>query len=289
MSLTRARALFGLAGLLLAGSTAGQSVGVPLAPEYLSEPSRSAPEPAPQIGPESVSAEGRASVEPGERDGGSVRVLLKAPRETTLSSQMEGRIVETPLGLGEAFEKGDLLIRFDCENRESQLAISTAEKEKARKTFESKKKLRHLDAVSDLDVALARADLERARAQLRQSRNRVSNCEIRAPYKGRVVKVHANQYEVVSPSTELMDIVETGELKLQALVPSTWLVWLEEGHAFDVHVDELDESVSAEVEAIGSRVDPVSQTISIRARIVDPVPGLLPGMSGDAQFERPDG
>lgn len=282
MSVTPLRPWLLLLALIWPLLSAAQSLAVPLAPEYLPErqasgaPTRERPAPA-------------EAVEASERDGGTVRVLLKAPRETTLSSEMEGRIIGLPLRLGDSFTEGDLLVRFDCENRLAELAMSEAEKLKAEKTFESKKALQHLDAVSSLDVELARADLSRAEAQMRRSRVRVNDCRIKAPYDGRVVKVHANPFEVVAPGAELMEIVETGRLELEALVPSAWMVWLEAGHEFVVHVDELDQDVPARVDALGSRVDPVSQSIAIRASIIEPIPGLLPGMSGDADFERPDG
>jgi hypothetical protein len=45
--------------------------------------------------------------------------------------------------------------------------------------------------------------------------------------------------------------------------------------------------VPAEVTGIGARVDPVSQTVGISARILDVPAGLRPGMSGNARFTPP--
>lgn len=217
----------------------------------------------------------------------SVRVLLSAPREARLSSQMRGRITAIPVSLGDRFSKGDLLVAFGCDHQQAELMSAEAERSKAKRKLQSQEALQKLDAVSSLDVELARADLEVARASVAQAEARVNDCSIHAPYGGSVVRVMANEYEIVEPGADLLQIVETGTLRLEALIPSSWLVWIRKEETFSVHVDEIDTRVEARVTAIGSMVDPVSQTIGIQARIVDVPPGLLPGMSGDAKFEGP--
>lgn len=221
-------------------------------------------------------------------DDFSVRVLLSAPRAARLSSQMRGRIVSLPLDLGDRFREGDLLAAFGCDHEKAELSSAQASQGKARRKLESQEALQHLDAVSTLDVELARADLEVAQSKVLQAQAKVRDCSIHAPYDGQVVRVQANEYETVEPGADLLQIVETGTLRLEALVPSVWLRWLDKGDSFRVHVDEIDADVKARVTAIGSRVDPVSQTIAIQAEILETPSGLLPGMSGDAVFEGPE-
>ena len=51
----------------------------------------------------------------------AVRVLIKAPREARIASQMSGRITDLPLKMGQSFRRGDLLVGFDCEHQQAQL------------------------------------------------------------------------------------------------------------------------------------------------------------------------
>lgn len=230
------------------------------------------------------------NVAPEQKGNGeySVRVLLSPPRGARISSQMRGRVEEIPVDLGDSFSEGDLLVRFACDHHMADLSSSRARLEKARKTLAAQEELQHLDAVGSLDVEQARVDVKVARAEVEKSEAKVSDCRILAPYEGRVVRVNANEYEIVDPGVDLLQIVESGRLKLEALIPSSWLVWLKEGDTFKVIVDELELAVDARVTALGSRVDPVSQTIAIQAEIHDDPPGLLPGMSGDARFKGPE-
>lgn len=275
-------------GLMLLAFVVSVQAGLAQEGEFASPMGESWPSDGVGVG---VLAPGKkdAAPEPEERSrSGDVRVLLSAPRHARLSSQMQGRIVKLPLRLGDSFRKGDLLVAFACDHQMAELSAAEAGLRKARRKLEAQQSLMKLDAVSDLDVQLAAADVDTARAEREKASARVKDCTLRAPYDGRVVRVQANEYETVSPGKELLSIVETGVLRLEALVPSQWLVWLKQGYEFDVHVDEIDSTVRARVNSIGSRVDPVSQTIAIEAKIIDARPGLLPGMSGSAQFKRPD-
>lgn len=232
---------------------------------------------------------GYDETQPGDEAGRQiVRVLLTAPRRARLSSQMQGRIAALPLEMGESFSREDRLVTFDCDQQKADYRSARAKLNQARTNLASSQSLLELEAVSELEVALAESEVDGAEAQVESAGSRLKYCEIDAPYDGRVVHVQANEFEVVSPGDPLLEIVETGELRLEALVPSTWLRWLEPGHEFELRVDELDREFSARVEALGSRVDPVSQTVGIRGRIVEPVMALRPGMSGDAVFMVPE-
>ena len=209
----------------------------------------------------------------------AVRVLIKAPREARIASQMSGRITDLPLKMGQSFRRGDLLVGFDCVHQQAQLASSEASRMKADKMLSSKRSLAEMKAVSEMDVQLAEADLAQAKASVR-------DCRIVAPYDGNVVRVAANHAEFVGPGSPLIEIVERGTLHVEALVQSTWLTWMKPGQRFTITIDELGRDVVAEVMAIGARVDPVSQTIAITGKIITSAPGLRAGMSGNARFAR---
>lgn len=215
-----------------------------------------------------------------------VRVLLKAPREARIASQINGRIISLPVSMGNSFRRGDLLVGFDCTHQVAEKAAAEAQLNKMTTTLATKKGLAALSALPEVEVDLAAADVAQAKAQLDRAKASVADCRIVAPYNGSVVRVVANHAESVSPGSPLIEIVESGNLHLEALVASSWLTWLKPGHKFVIQVDELGgKEVEAVISAIGARVDPVSQTIPVKARITQMIPGLRPGMSGNAYFQ----
>lgn len=214
----------------------------------------------------------------------TVRFVIQAPQEAQLASQMSGKLLRFHFAEGASFRKGDRLVEFDCDERRAQLDKSRASQGKAEKMEASQKQLRDLKAISDLEYEISRADLREAQADVAMAQSQVNQCTINAPYAGRVVRHVANQHEHMNVGAPLMQIVESGVLKLELLVPSTWLRWMKTGQAFTIHVDELNTTAKARVTALGARVDAASQTIDIRAEIIGATPGLLPGMSGTADF-----
>lgn len=224
---------------------------------------------------------------PAAADAVKVRVLLVPVREAKISSQMEGRVINLPIKEGGSFTRGALIAEFDCEHQQAQLSITNAAVAKAKSVLGSKVELQKHAAIGDLEVSLANADLDDANARLKQAQALVRDCRIFAPYNGRVVKRLVNQFENVGAGMPLMEIQETGRLKLEALLPSRVLAWVKQGTVFKVHVEEIDKEVSAVVTGLGSRIDSVSQTIGISAEVQGNVTGLLPGMSGSATIKKP--
>jgi len=81
----------------------------------------------------------------------------------------------------------------------------------------------------------------------------------------------------------VLSIVSTEAMEVMAVVPAQWLRSMKPGQMFDLRIDETGSRHSAQIVAVGSQVDAVSQTINVRARIAAD-PKLLPGMTGDAQL-----
>ncbi len=213
------------------------------------------------------------------------RVLLMPEHETTLVAQTVGRIERLGGGLGEAFRAGATLVAFDCAEQQARLKIGRAELDSAGRNLEAKQRLAALQAAGEIEVQIAKAAVDRASAQVELANVQIAQCRIRAPFRGRIAKLHVREHQGVNIGQPLMDIVADGQLKLRLNVPSRWLAWLATGHRFEVAIDETRKQYPATVSALNARVDAVSQSIEIEAKIVGKHPELLPGMSGTARFE----
>lgn len=214
----------------------------------------------------------------------NVRVLLIPSLDTTVSSPVVGRIKGIESALGASFAAGQVLVRFDCEEPVARRDMARAELAGAVETHEAKVRMRGLDQASDVEVALAASAAAKARAQVALGDAQVGQCDVRAPWAGRVAKAHARNAMSVNAGQPLLDLVKTGPLKLKLNVPSRWLQRMQPGVAFDVTIDETGRAYQARVSALNSRIDPVSQSIEIEAAMAHAYPDLLAGMSGTARF-----
>lgn len=223
---------------------------------------------------------------PGSLQSG-VRVLIIPVVETTLSSEIASRIEEILVDFGRSFKRSQDLIVFDCDVYQAELDKARAEFEEARKTLEVNRRLETLQSISELEVAVAAARMDMAEAEQDLREIQVRKCRLKAPFSGRVVKKEVNAFEYVTPGQPLLRIIDDKNLHLQLFVPSRWLKWIKEDVRFRVRMDETGKSYQARVTTLGSRVDPVSQTLEIRGMIEGTHPELLAGMSGTARFKVP--
>lgn len=213
-----------------------------------------------------------------------VRVLLVPDKETTISSTMAARITTFNGTLGQSFRAGDTLVVFDCEEALARVDMSKAELAGAIDQHEAKVKMQGLEQASDIEVALAASAANKAKAQLSLNQAQVSQCRIYAPWGGRVAKAIAKNHMTVTPGQPLMELVNSGPLKLKLNAPSKLIGRLKVGTKFNVLIDETGKQYVATVSAVNSRVDPISQTVEIEARMVKSYSELLSGMSGVTDF-----
>ncbi len=218
---------------------------------------------------------------------GRVRAQLSSRNAVTLSSELAARIATLPWRDGDAFREGQVLVSFDCSLFDSQLQKAEASIEAASAVAQSNQRLVELNSIGVYELAQAQAKLKEAQAEANGMRTVVKRCAIAAPFSGRVTRRHAAAHQYVTPGTPLLDIVETGPMEVQMIVPSRWLAWLKPGAAFTVQVDELGKVSAAHVQRLGAQIDPLSQSIAVVGVIDGNPASLLPGMSGWALFAPP--
>ncbi|MFT3802296.1 MAG: efflux RND transporter periplasmic adaptor subunit [Burkholderiaceae bacterium] len=213
-------------------------------------------------------------------DGAPVRFLLVAGQETVVSAATAGRLARVAVELGDRVKAGQVLAAYDCAEIEARRGAARSELEAARVQYEAKVKLHGLQSVSDVDVELAAANADRAEQQLRVADTQVRQCTFTAPFAGTVARVHVKVGQGLGTGEPLVELVGNGPMKVRMNVPSPWLAWLKTGTTLDGRIDETGADCSLTVTRIAGRVDAVSQTVEIEARLAGGGARALPGMSG---------
>jgi len=213
-----------------------------------------------------------------------VRGVVKSNQEAVLSVELNARVLDTPVKAGGAFRKDDLLVKFDCRIQKAEARAAAAAYSASQSTHKNNLELQQHGAVGELEVSVSKAEMNQALANAEAYNARTRDCEILAPYDGRVAELVINNFETSSPNQPLLKIVSSGEFEIQLIVPSSWLSWMQVGNPFEFTVDETGEQHGASVWQIGAEVDAVSRTVPLVARFTSHPDQVLPGMSGTAQF-----
>lgn len=213
----------------------------------------------------------------------TARVVVQALKQATLSAEIAARITHLSLRDGDGFKKDDVLVGFDCLIFEAQRDKVQAELKAASARLDNDRELERSRSIGALEVKLSEVSVLRAEAEMRMAQINTDRCVIRAPWPGRVILRRASELEVAKLHQEILTIVSTDDMEVMAVVPGQWVRTLRPGQTFEVRLDETGSRHMAEIVAVGSQVDAVSQTINLRGRIAQD-PKLLPGMTGTASF-----
>lgn len=216
----------------------------------------------------------------------SARGLVKSVGESALSTELIAPILKMTKREGEAFQKGDMLIQFDCRRFNAELASAEAEYEAAYAVAQNNRNLKRYNAIGGTDLTISDAKARKARADADVLKVKVSNCIVFAPFDGRVVERMVNEFEIPTALSPLLKIVDDTRLEIDLIVSSRLLNNLQIDGIFSFFIDETGKTYQAKLSRIGAVVDAISQTVRVSGVFIDLRPqNVKPGMSGKAEFE----
>lgn len=219
-------------------------------------------------------------------DGFTVRAVLEPVREAAISSEISTSIETIRVRNGETFRQGDPLILFDCAVYQAGFSEASAELGIARAQLENKQKLQKLNSAGKLEVLLARLEVDRMQAKHDVAESMVKNCQVVAPFDGRVDEMLVNEHESIAAGSQLLWVLDDTTLKVNLVLPSKWLTWLQVGSEFTLVVDETGLEYAGHIVQLGARVDSVSQSIRVTGELNGSHKDLMAGMSGSVSFDR---
>jgi RND family efflux transporter MFP subunit len=217
----------------------------------------------------------------------TIRGVINASSESTVASRMTARIIAMPFAEGQAFGAGAVLVQFDCASTTAQLRAAEAALAAYRKTYETQVELDAYEATGKNEVAVSRANLGKADAEVKAIAAQMSDCAVRAPFAGKVVEQTARRNDIAASGQPLLKIQSGGAGEIEMIVPSRWLTWIGPGAQFAFTIDETGKAVRGRVQRLGAAVDPVSKTIKVTGVITKQDGLILAGMSGSAIFDDP--
>lgn len=209
-----------------------------------------------------------------------VRAQLTARNSAVLAAEIAAKVCRLHVVEGAAFQAGDLLVSFDDALQRSQVDRAEAVLTATQRTCASNQRLHRLNSIGQVELDLSEAEVAKAQAELAYARAMLAKSRLIAPFSGRVAEQRVHEQEFVQPGQALIEIIDDATPEVDFIAPSKWLSWVRVGQALEITIEENGRSYPALVERIGARVDPVSQSIKIVARVAQPAPELMAGMSG---------
>lgn len=264
-------------------------------------------------GSEAPSNGGRDQVAVAERGDLDIRVEAAGQVEPILvvevKSKASGEITDLHVETGDQVERGELLARVDPRDVRNALAQARADLEVAEARLqiaesqaERSRELRDANVVTQqeleqsiLELANARAALQRAETNLELAQERMNDVTIRAPISGTIIEkpveagtIIASASGNVSGGTPLMMMADLSTMQVRTLVDETDIGKVEAGQVARVQVEAYPNRAF-----VGSvyKIEPqavVDQNVTMFPVLVrlDNREGLLkPNMNAEVQIE----
>jgi len=176
-------------------------------------------------------------------------------------------------------EAGAVLVQLTNREEEALRAEARANLDDAETQLARVRNLagQNLISASELDIAQSRADASRARLDTVLAR--LSDRLIRAPFAGVLGFRQVSPGTLLQPNTPITTLDDVSVIKLDFTVPETFLGAMRPGATVLAHAASYrDREFAGVVRTVGSRVDPVTRAIQVRAHVPNDERLLRPGM-----------
>jgi len=203
----------------------------------------------------------------------------RANEAVDITSKAGNKVIAVRFAEGQWVHRGDVLVELDGAQDRADLAAAEAALAESRSAYQRGRGLFTQQAVSQSQLEQIEATLKGDEARVASAQARVADTVIRAPFDGRVGLRRVSVGALVNPGAIITTLDDTRTMKLDFDVPESFLAILKPGLAIAAKsIAYPDESFDGAVESIDSRIDPVTRSIKVRARLPNPQGLLRPGM-----------
>ena len=203
----------------------------------------------------------------------------QANESVTLTAKVTDTIRHVRFEDGDFAQQGDVLVELTNEEQTALLAEAEANVRDARTQYERLADLLDQGSVPVSDVDEARARLSGATARYQAIVARLDDRLIRAPFAGLLGFRQVSAGTLITPGTAITTLDDISTIKLDFAIPEVYLGVVQPGLELVAESAAFQgRTFPAEVRTIGSRVNPVTRAVPVRAHIDNPEALLRPGM-----------
>lgn len=204
----------------------------------------------------------------------------RAIRSVTLHPAAAGEVTAVNFDADQRVAAGQVLVELDDRDARLALELARVRVQDAERLLRRYEGTRGSGAVSPTLLDEARTALELARLERDRAQLALDDRTIEAPFAGHVGLTEVDPGDRINPDTPIASLDDRGELLVSFQVPEIFIDRLAVGQPITVATwAARGARAEGRIVAMDSRIDPVSRTFAVRARVPNPDDRLRPGMS----------
>ena len=201
-------------------------------------------------------------------------------KQTSLSFARDGVLSEIFVGPTDAVSQGDVLASLSCDTEAAQLGAATAAAAVSELRYQSQLQLLEYSSATELEVRLAEAEWQKAVAEVEIYNAQVRECALVAPFSGVVSEVYVDDYSFLATGEPVIRLISPIATYFEFMAPLEWMSSEMLGAELSIDVEEVGLSLTGRVDRIYPEVEPVSQTVRMRAELVGAPDNVAVGLPG---------
>lgn len=203
---------------------------------------------------------------------------LRAWESVDISASVAQKISKLYFDDGQHVAKGDVLALLKQDGEQAVLLELQASLKDARREVGRLENLAKKNQVAQTELDKAHTLVDVTGHRIEEVRARIADRTVVAPFSGVLGLRQVSEGALVTPGQRLTTLDDLSQLRLEFSVPAIQLGFLAPGQVVAARTPALDGVFEGEITAIDSRVDPVSRSITARARMDNPEGLLRPGL-----------
>jgi RND family efflux transporter MFP subunit len=228
----------------------------------------------------------------------STEAVVEAVRQSTISAQVMGRIVELRVDVGDYVKAGQVVARIDereaaqlLASSEAQVAQARANLQNARLNLERARRLLENKFVSQAAVDRAEADFKAAEAQLKAAEAGAGQASVSkgytvvvAPFSGVVSARQVELGEMAAPGKPLFTTFDPADMRVIAEIPQSRVAEIKSFDKATVEVPSLNKWIKVKSMTVVPTADPRTHSTRVRLDLASDERAVYPGVYTRAHF-----
>ncbi len=209
----------------------------------------------------------------------------EALRAASLYPATAGEVVEVLFEAEQRVEQGAPLVRLDDKHQRLAVRLAQVAEKKARRQVKRLEKLAPSGAVSVVRLESAQAELDSASLRIAQARAELDDKTLFAPFAGVIGLSQVDKGDRVTDATMVATLDDRSSLLVAFELSEEYTSRIRLGDPIVVRPWATgDRDLRGAVHAIDSRIDPVTRSLRVEARIPNPDGAIRPGTSFEVRL-----
>ena len=203
----------------------------------------------------------------------------EAVNAAVISPQMNGLITDILVVEGDNVQKGQLLARLNSEVTENTIAEVQGSLDLATTVYEKQKRLWDQGIGSEIQYLNAKNGMEALQKKMETLESQLDMSLVKSPVTGIVDEIYKKKGELAIPGVPMMQVVNLGEIYINADISESYLAKVKEGDlvkvSFPVYPGMV---VETPIWRKGNVINPSNRTFEIHLKLNNPEGKLKPNL-----------